>query len=62
MISGSLLYMAQNLFEPNVDIKIIEDEKVDIWADGIFAYELFLGKRPFNSHSQSLKGEFILLI
>ena len=47
--------MAPNLFEPNVDIKTIEDEKVDIWAIGIFAYELFTGKRPFNSPNQSLK-------
>ena len=28
---------------------------MDIWAIGIFAYELFIGKRPFNSPSQSLK-------
>ena len=55
MLSGSPLYMDPNLFEPNVDIKTIEDEKVDIWACGIFAYELFFGKRPFNSPSQSLK-------
>ena len=55
MLSGSPLYMDPNLFEPNVTVKIIEDEKVDIWAVGIFAYELFFGKRPFNSPSQSLK-------
>ena len=55
MLSGSPLYMDPNLFEPNVDIKTIENEKVDIWAIGIFAYELFIGKRPFNSPSQSLK-------
>ena len=55
MLSGSPLYMDTNLFEPNVTVKIIEDEKVDIWAVGIFAYELFFGKRPFNSPSQSLK-------
>ena len=47
--------MDPNLFEPNVDIKTIENEKVDIWAIGIFAYELFTGKRPFNSPAQSLK-------
>ena len=55
MLSGSPLYMDPNLFEPNVDVKTIEDEKVDIWAIGIFAYELFTGKRPFNSPAQSLK-------
>ena len=55
MLGGSPLYMDTNLFEPNVDIKTIENEKVDIWAIGIFAYELFFGKRPFNSPSQSLK-------
>ena len=55
MLGGSPLYMDPNLFEPNVDIKSIENEKVDVWAVGIFAYELFFGKRPFNSPSQSLK-------
>ena len=55
MLSGSPLYMDPTLFEPNVDIKTIESEKVDIWAVGIFAYELFFGRRPFNSPSQSLK-------
>ena len=55
MLGGSPLYMDPNLFEPNVEIKTIENEKVDIWAIGIFAYELFFGKRPFNSPSQSLK-------
>ena len=55
MLSGSPLYMDPRLFEPNVDVKTIENEKVDIWAVGIFAYELFFGKRPFNSPSQSLK-------
>ena len=54
-LSGSPLYMDPNLFEPDVDIKTIEDEKVDIWAIGIFAYELFTGQRPFNSPKQSLK-------
>ena len=55
MLSGSPLYMDPNLFEPNVGINTIENEKVDIWAVGIFAYELFTGKRPFNSPAQSLK-------
>ena len=55
MLSGSPLYMDPNLFEPNADINTIESEKVDIWAVGIFAYELFTGKRPFNSPAQSLK-------
>ena len=55
MLSGSPLYMDPNLFEPNVGINTIENEKVDIWAVGIFAYELFTGRRPFNSPSQSLK-------
>jgi len=54
-LSGSPLYMDPNLFEPNVTIETIENEKVDIWAIGIFAYELFIGKRPFNSLAQSLK-------
>ena len=52
MLGGSPLYMNPNLFEPNVDIKTIENEKVDVWTIGIFAYELFMGKRPFNSPSK----------
>ena len=55
MLSGSPLYMDPTLFEPDVKVETIENEKVDIWAVGILAYELFTGKRPFNSPSQSLK-------
>ena len=55
MLSGSPLYMDPTLFEPDVKVETIENEKVDIWAIGIFAYELFTGKRPFNSPAQSLK-------
>ena len=55
MLSGSPLYMDPTLFEPDVKVETIENEKVDIWAIGILAYELFTGKRPFNSPSQSLK-------
>lgn len=55
MLSGSPLYMDPCLFEPDVKIEVIENEKVDIWAIGILAFELFTGRRPFNSPSQSLK-------
>ena len=49
------LYMNQNLFESKVEIITIEKEKIDIWAIGIFAYEFFFLKRPFNSAQKSLK-------
>lgn len=55
MLSGSPLYMDPCLFEPDVGIEVIENEKVDIWAIGVLAFELFTGKRPFNSPLQSLK-------
>ena len=54
ILSGSPLYMDPNLFEPYANISMIENEKVDIWALGIFAYELFFGIRPFDSPRQML--------
>ena len=60
-ISGSPIYMDPNLFIQNVDIKVIESEKVDIWAIGIFAFELFFGFKPFNPAVQNL-NELIKLL
>ena len=54
ILSGSPLYMDPNLFEPFANINMIENEKVDIWAVGVFAYELFCGIRPFDSPRQIL--------
>ena len=54
MLSGSPLYMDPNVFIPNVPISVVENEKVDIWALGIFAYELFFGYRPFDPRFQTL--------
>ena len=53
-LSGSPVYMDPNLFIPNVPITIIENERVDIWALGVFAYELFFGYRPFNPRTQTM--------
>ena len=55
MLSGSPLYMDPTLFLPNVPITMVENEKVDIWALGVFAYELFFGYRPFNPRIQTLQ-------
>ena len=46
-VSGSPFYMDVCLFSKNKNIDIIENEKVDIWALGVLAYELFFGKLPF---------------
>ena len=54
MLSGSPLYMDPTVFIPNVPVTMVENEKVDIWALGVFAYELFFGYRPFNPMIQTL--------
>ncbi len=53
-LNGSPVYMDPNLFIPNVPINVIESEKVDIWALGVFAFELFFGYFPFNPPIQNL--------
>jgi serine/threonine protein kinase len=50
-LCGSPLYMAPELFDKNCNIIKIEDPKVDIWALGVMAYEMFFGKRPFQALS-----------
>lgn len=50
MLSGSPVYMDPSLFVPNVTNDVVENEKVDIWAIGIMAFELFTGYRPFNGN------------
>ncbi len=42
--TGSLHYQAPECFS-----SIIYDEKVDIWAVGVIAYEMVSGYLPFNS-------------
>ena len=50
-LSGSPLYMSPELFKLDSTISEIENKKVDIWALGVVAYELFFGKRPFEAFS-----------
>ena len=54
VLGGSPAYMDPNMFIPNVGINIIENEKVDIWALGVLAYELFFGCLPFGSYYQDM--------
>jgi serine/threonine protein kinase len=50
-LCGSPLYMAPELLSKGCNIIKIEDPKVDIWALGVMAYEMFFGKRPFQALS-----------
>jgi serine/threonine protein kinase len=43
--------MSPELFKMDSNITDIENRKLDIWALGILAYELFFGKRPFEAFS-----------
>ena len=48
---GSPLYMSPELFLMNTSLKTVEDQKVDIWALGVLAFEMFFGRRPFEAGS-----------
>ena len=50
-ICGSPLYMAPELLKFDSKLSEIENKKVDIWALGVLAYELYFGKRPFKGFS-----------
>ena len=43
--------MSPELFKIDSNLTDIENRKLDIWALGILAYELFFGKRPFEAFS-----------
>ena len=53
-ISGSPLYIDPNLFVPDSDNETVESEKVDIWAIGALAYELFFNELPFQPSIPSI--------
>jgi len=48
---GSPLYMSPELFVMETSLRTVEDQKVDIWALGVLAYEMFFGRRPFEAKS-----------
>ena len=49
--SGSPLYMSPELFLLETTMRTVESQKVDIWALGILAFEMFFGRRPFEAYS-----------
>ena len=67
-VSGSPLYVDPNLFKNEATEEIFENEKVDIWALGIIAYELFFYELPFQPFPPSIErlkkafeqGEYII--
>ena len=67
-VSGSPLYIDPNSLENESNIETIENEKVDIWALGIIAYELFFYDLPFQPFPPSIdklrqcfkKGEYVI--
>ena len=46
-ISGSPLYLDPNLYKVDSKLSTVENEKVDIWAIGVLAYELIFNDCPF---------------
>ena len=50
-LCGSPLYMSPELFNPDPSFRTIENFKVDIWAVGVLAFEMFFGRRPFEAYS-----------
>ena len=48
---GSPLYMSPELFLMETSLRTVEDQKVDIWALGVLAFEMFFGRRPFEAAS-----------
>ena len=48
---GTPLYMAPELYLMETSLRVIEDQKVDIWAFGVLAFEMFFGRRPFEADS-----------
>ena len=53
-ISGSPLYIDPNLFVPEADNDTVDSEKVDIWAIGALAYELYFNELPFQPFPPSI--------
>ena len=45
------LYMAPELFLTGSSLRYVEDQKVDIWALGVVAFEMFFGRKPFEAKS-----------
>lgn len=47
--------MAPELFYMESSMRTIEDQKVDIWALGIIAFEMFFGRKPFEEKISNMR-------
>ena len=60
-VSGSPLYIDPILFTKDINIETIHNEKVDIWAIGVLAYELFTNDLPFQPFPPKIEKLKLLL-
>ena len=59
--SGKLYFIDPNCFENDLKIDTVENEKVDIWAIGVLAYELLFNDFPFSQSYLPYNRKRVLL-
>jgi serine/threonine protein kinase len=63
---GCPFYMAPELFSMETSYGTVESQKVDIWALGVVAFEMFFGRKPFEAKTlkeldkKYKKGEYYI--
>jgi len=63
---GCPYYMAPELLLMETPLEAVESQKIDIWALGVIAFEMFFGRKPFEAQSleelsrKYKKGEYYL--
>ena len=60
-VGGSPLYIDPILFDKKSNVEEIHNEKVDIWAIGIIAYEMFFNTLPFSPFPPNIQFLKLLL-